>query len=58
MKGEVEEVISHDGGSKTYTVVGDNSGSYLRNGRYIKLRVSKARKLHHVTFRPLCSTGG
>ena len=58
LKGVVEEVICHDGGSNTYSVVGESGGTYLRNGRYIKLRVSKARKLHHVTFSPLCSTGG
>ena len=58
VKEEVEQVISHDGGSKTYTVLGEQGGQYLCNGRYIKLRVTKARKLLHVTFNPLCSVGG
>ena len=58
MKGEVEQVISHDGGSKTYTVLGEQGGQYLRNGRFIKLIVTKARKLLHVTFGPIHSAGG
>ena len=56
LKGVVDEVISHDGGSLTYSVVGESHGTYLRNGRYINLRVSKARKHHHETFS--CSVGG
>ena len=56
LKGVVDEVISHDGGSLTYSVMGETGGTYLRNGRYIKLRISKARKVHHVTFS--CSVGG
>ena len=58
VKGEVEQVFSHDGGSKAYTVLGDQGGHYLRNGRFIKLRLKKARKLLHVTFGPVHSAGG
>ena len=58
MKGDVEQVISQDGGSNTYTVLGDQGGQYLRNGRFKKLRVTKAKKLLHVTFGPLHSAGG
>ena len=57
LKGEVSDVISHDGGSLTYSVIGDEGGTYLRNGRFIKLRLSKARKICHVTF-DSCTSGG
>ena len=37
IKGEIEEVVDHDGGSKTYSVLGEKGEQYLRNGRFIKL---------------------
>ena len=52
IKGEVEEVKDHHGEvvSKTYVVLGDSGGRYLRNGHFHKLRMSKAGQQVHVTF--------
>ena len=59
LKGEVAEVISHDGGSLTYRIEGEEGGSYLRNGRFVKLRLSKAKAICHVTFEsPVSSCAG
>ena len=45
IKGSVAEVVEHDGGeSKTYVVSTEDGARYLRNGRFIKLRLSKLRK--------------
>ena len=45
IKGSVSEVIDPDGGySKTYVVATEDGASYLRNGRYVKLRISRLRK--------------
>ena len=49
----VTDVIEHDNStSKTYQVTADNGGVYLRNGRFIKLRISKVKKRKRVTFAP------
>ena len=46
-------MIEHDdSASKTYQVTADNGGVYLRNGRFIKLRISKVKKKKRVTFAP------
>ena len=53
VKGVVTEVIEHDdSSSKTYQVSTENGGVYLRNGRFIKLRISKIKKKRRVTFAP------
>ena len=39
------EVIDHNGGnSKTFVISTDDGVSYLRNGRFVKLRLSKLMK--------------
>ena len=51
VKGTVSEVIEHnDGNSKTYQVSTEEGGTYLRNGRFIKLRLSKLKKKLCVSF--------
>ena len=45
VKGVISEVIKHDSSSsKTYQVIADSGAMYLRNGRYIKLRLSKMKR--------------
>ena len=51
IKGSVSEVVEHDGGtSKTYMVSTEDGVNYLRNGRYIKLRLSKLKSKKRVSF--------
>ena len=51
VKGTVTEVIEHDdSSSKTYQVSTEEGGTYLRNGRFIKLRLSKLKKKSRVSF--------
>ena len=51
VKGTVSEVIEHDNGnSKTYMVSTEEGGNYLRNGRFIKLRLSKLKTRKRVSF--------
>ena len=51
IKGSVSEVIEHDGGtSKTYMVLTEEGADYLRNGRYIKLQLSKLKSKKRVSF--------
>ena len=53
LKGVISEVIEHDDStSKTYQVTADNGGVYLRNGIFIKLRISKVKSKKRVTFAP------
>ena len=53
VKGVVTEVFEHDdSSSKTYQVSTENGGVYLRNGRFIKLRISKIKKKRRLTFAP------
>ena len=61
IKGEIQEVREHQvGGSKSYMIAGENGGQYLRNGRYVKLRISKAKVRVKVAFSSdvLCSQSG
>ena len=45
IKGSVAEVVDHNGGdNKTYVVSTEDGASYLHNGRFIKLRLSKLKK--------------
>ena len=51
LKGEIKEIREHQvGGAKSYVIEGENGGQYLRNGRYIKLRISKAKIRVRVAF--------
>ena len=51
VKGSIGEVIEHDGGdSKTYKVLSEDGAEYLRNGRFIKLRISKIKSRRRVSF--------
>ena len=51
IKGEVDEVRDvQEGGPKSYVVMGESGGRYLRNGKFVKLRLSKAKQLIKVTF--------
>ena len=38
------------GGPKSYMIAGENGGHYLRNGRFVKLRITKARTRVRVAF--------
>ena len=45
IKGTVTEVIDHDpSSSKTYKVLSDSGSTYLGNGKFIKLCLSKLRQ--------------
>ena len=58
LKGVISDVIEHDDStSKTYQVTADNGGVYLRNGHFIKLRISKVKKRKRVTFAPSVVVG-
>ena len=51
IKGEIEEVREVQvGGPKSYVVLGETGGRYLRNGKFVKIRISKARAKVRVTF--------
>ena len=51
VKGSIGEVIEHDGGdSKTYKVLSEDGAEYLRNGCFIKLRLSKLKARRRVSF--------
>ena len=51
VKGTVSDVIEHDSGnSKTYMVSTEEGGNYLRNGKLIKLRLSKLKSKKKVSF--------
>ena len=51
MKGEIEEVREVQVGSpKSYVVAGETGGKYLRNGKFVKLRITKARAKVRVAF--------
>ena len=51
VKGVVTDIFEHDdSSSKTYQVSTDTGGVYLRNGRFIKLRISKIKKKKRVTL--------
>ena len=50
-------MITHDGGSRTYTILGDQGGHLLWNGCFIKLHVSKARRLPRIRFEAVESPG-
>ena len=51
LKGTLAEVVEHDGSpSKTYEIDGEDGGRYLRNGQFVKLWISKARKRKVVSF--------
>ena len=38
------------GDSKTYKVLSEDGAEYLRNGRFIKLRISKVKARRRVRF--------
>ena len=51
VKGTIGEVIEHDGGeSKSYKVVSEDGAEYHRNGRFIKIRISKLKAQRRVRF--------
>ena len=51
VKGTIGEVIEHDGGeSKSYKVVSEEGAEYHRNGRFIKIRISKMKAQLRVRF--------
>ena len=51
VKGTIGEVIEHDGGeSKSYKVVSEEGAEYHRNGRFIKIRISKLKAQRRVRF--------
>ena len=51
VKGTIGEVIDHDGGeSKSYKVVTEEGSEYHRNGRFIKIRLSKLKAQLRVRF--------
>ena len=59
LKGVVSEVIHHDDSpSRMYQVTSEDGGTYLRNGRFVKLRISKVRRKKMVTFAPSVVGGG
>ena len=51
IKGEIEEVREVQvGGPKSYVVASDSGGKYLRNRKFVKLRITKARAKVRVAF--------
>ena len=51
VKGEVDEVRDvQDGGPKSYVIIGESGGQYLRTGRFVKLKLSKANSKVRVDF--------
>ena len=51
VKGSIGEVIEQDGrDSKTYKVLSEDGAEYLRNGHFIKLRISKIKSRRRVSF--------
>ena len=51
IKGEIDEVREvQEGGPKSYVVLGEAGGKYLRNGKFVKIRISKAKRRLRVTF--------